>query len=87
MKKLKLEELEVTSFATTTSAARDRGTVLGAAAAPKTNACPVIETYNVQACGDTQYFDCTYGCSYNTNCANTCGVVRFTEGPDCVETA
>jgi len=85
MKKLKLEELEVTSFATTPGAASDRGTVVGAAA-PKTQGCPVIETYDVQACGDTQYFDCTYGCSWNTNCANGC-VVRITDGPECVETA
>jgi hypothetical protein len=86
MKKLKLEELEVTSFATTPDAASDRGTVVGAAA-PRTRGCPVIETYNVQTCGETQYLDCTFGCSLNTNCADGCGVVRLTEGPECVETA
>lgn len=69
MKKLKLESLEVTSFETTSDAARGRGTVVGHA--PRTRACPP-ETYNVDLCGDTQYFDCTLGCSINTNCPNGC---------------
>jgi len=68
MKKLKLENLEVTSFATTPDAARGRGTVLGAG---RTNGCPP-QTYNVDLCGDTLYFDCTLGCSQNTACPNGC---------------
>jgi hypothetical protein len=40
-----------------------------------------LETYHVESCGESQYFDCTYGCSMNTDCANTC--IGFTEW-DCV---
>jgi hypothetical protein len=69
MKKLKLEHLEVTSFATTSDAPRDRGTVLGAAA--PTRACPP-QTYSPDHCGDTFYFDCTLGCSIQTDCPNGC---------------
>jgi hypothetical protein len=71
MKKLKLEELVVTSFETA-SAARARGTVLGAANTA-VRPCEVpFGTYDIQDCGDTQYFDCTYGCSQNTGCPNGC---------------
>ena len=69
MKKLKLENLEVTSFATTSAAARERGTVLGAGRT--NNGCP-IQTYSPDICGDTYYFDCTLGCSQNTACPNGC---------------
>jgi len=70
MKKLKLESLEVTSFATTADVARERGTVLGAA---RTNqaACQT-QTYSPERCGDTLYFDCTLGCSINTDCPAGC---------------
>ena len=67
MKKLKLEELEVTSFATTSDLVRERGTVV--ANADIKPGGPIIETYNIDYCGDTNYFDCTLGCSYLTNCA------------------
>jgi hypothetical protein len=69
MKKLKLETLEVTSFATTSHVARERGTVLGAART--NNNCPP-QTYNPDLCGDTLYFDCTLGCSRNTDCPAGC---------------
>jgi hypothetical protein len=73
MTKLKLEDLQVTSFATTSDAAGQRGTVLGAARTNRPGGCPgPIETYNVDACGETQYFDCSLGCSINTNCPNGC---------------
>lgn len=70
MKKLKLEDLAVTSFETTSAVAGERGTVQGHAP-PASRQCP-IQTYNVDLCGDTQYFDCTLGCSHLTNC------------PDCI---
>lgn len=85
MKKLKLESLEVTSFETSPAAA-GRGTV-NANHSDVQPTPPTIgpETYDVEACGESQYFDCTYGCSVNTDCANTCLV--FTETWDCVPTA
>lgn len=83
MKKLKLEELEITSFETTPGGARERGTVLGHD--PEPTGSLVIETYDIELCGDSQYFDCTYGCSINTDCANTC--IAFTETWDCVPPA
>jgi hypothetical protein len=79
MKKLKLESLEVTSFVTTTEAARERGTVHGAAK-PTPGTGP-IQTYSPEACGETQYFDCTLGCSYLTHCL---GCTQLTANPDCV---
>jgi hypothetical protein len=36
-----------------------------------------IETYDIDECGDTRYFDCTFGCSVNTNCAAGCGETGF----------
>jgi len=69
MKKLKLENLEVTSFATTADAPRGRGTVHGAART--NNGCP-IQTHSVEVCGDTLYFDCTLGCTMNTACPTGC---------------
>lgn len=72
MKKLKLEDLQVTSFETTSDAARARGTVLGAAQSNRPGCERPFETYDIQACGDTQYMDCTFGCSINTNCVNGC---------------
>jgi hypothetical protein len=80
MKKLKLEELEVTSFETTSGARRERGTVLGHDTEP--TVVSGIETYHVENCGESQYFDCTYGCSMNTDCENTC--IGFTQPWECV---
>ena len=69
MKKLKLETLDVTSFVTSPVAARERGTV--EAHGRPTNNCP-LETYSVERCGDTFYFDCTLGCTMNTACPDGC---------------
>ena len=66
MRKLKLDSLTVQSFETTPAAPQPRGTV-------NANQQHVpFETYDIEACGDTRYFDCTYGCSVNTNCAGGC---------------
>lgn len=62
MLKLKLESVKVESFETTHAATNERGTV-NAHGKPHP-----IETYNVERCGDTRYFDCTLGCSVETNC-------------------
>jgi hypothetical protein len=67
MRKLKLESLSVESFQTSPVETQPRGTVAA-------HGKPVgPQTYNVDLCGDTMYFDCTLGCSVNTNCANGCG--------------
>ncbi|HEY0019588.1 MAG TPA: hypothetical protein VGC13_25015 [Longimicrobium sp.] len=68
MRKLKLESLDVESFETITPTPRSRGTVHG-----NVEFSPSIETYDIQECGDTRYFDCTYGCSVDTGCAHVCG--------------
>jgi hypothetical protein len=65
MRKLKLESLQVESFETAL-AARERGTMHAH------QQHHTIETYDIEECGDTRYFDCTYGCSINTNCATGC---------------
>ncbi len=67
MKKLKIEDLEITSFDTTSDTARQRGTVLGAG---RTDKPGCIDTYG--GCADTEYFDCTLGCSRVTDCAYSC---------------
>jgi hypothetical protein len=64
MRKLKLESLTVESFETAAAAPQVRGTV-DAHAKPKPT---TLQTYNVDICGDTQYFDCTLGCTVETNC-------------------
>jgi hypothetical protein len=80
--KLKLESLQIESFVTAPEP-QLRGTVRGNAAIdtgatgplqPATTTGPVIATYNVRDCGETQYFDCTFGCSYNTRCIQLCYV-------------
>ncbi len=72
MTKLKLEDLEVTSFATTSDAAGRRGTVLGAQQSTRPGCEKPFGTYDIVECGDTQYMDCTFGCSINTNCPGGC---------------
>ena len=62
MRKLKLESLTVESFEPTAAAPAARGTV-DAHGKPGP-----IETYNVDRCGETRYFDCTLGCTVETNC-------------------
>lgn len=73
MRKLKLESLAVESFETAPAATPARGTV-DAHGKPKPT---TLETYNVEICGDTMYFDCTLGCSLNTNCAGACGLTEY----------
>ena len=70
MKKLKLESLEITSFVTSPVVARERGTVQGHG--PYPGGPVVLKTYSIAECGDTRYFDCTFGCSQNTGCPNGC---------------
>ena len=74
MRKLKLESVKVESFPTTPAAPRQRGTLHA-----HQQYSPSIETYDIQACGDTRYFDCTYGCTVDTGCCTV-----ETQGPDCV---
>lgn len=83
MKKLKLEELEVTSFETSPAAER-RGTVI--ANAPPQGTL-YIETYEPDVCDETNYYlGCTKGgCETDTVYANICAVC-FTQGPNCVLT-
>ena len=66
MRKLKLESLKIESFSTTPAAPSRRGTLYA-----HQQQVP-FETYDIQECGDTRYFDCTYGCTVNTNCAGGC---------------
>ncbi|HWK88339.1 MAG TPA: hypothetical protein VNP72_00040 [Longimicrobium sp.] len=78
MRNLKIESLQVESFATTSAATTQRGTVAAHGfvdlpedtldLAGRTNRnCPP-QTYNIEVCGDTMYFDCTLGCTIETNC-------------------
>ena len=69
MKKLKLESLEVTSFETGSAGAQELGTVHGRAKPPQTHFnCP----QTMFACPTDPNFDCTFGCSRNTACPDTC---------------
>ncbi|WP_420128268.1 pinensin family lanthipeptide [Longimicrobium sp.] len=76
MHKLKLESLQVQSFETTAAPHQARGTVQAHA---KTEHWQCVQsgdswcacTMDLQACGDTNYLDCTYsacGVTYPTNC-------------------
>jgi hypothetical protein len=65
MRKLTLESLAVESFETAAAATPARGTVDAHAKPPKPT---TLQTYNVDICGDTMYFDCTLGCTVETNC-------------------
>jgi hypothetical protein len=58
MRKLKLESVKVESFETTPAAAEKRGTLY----AHQQHSPISIETYDVEECGETQYFDCSLGC-------------------------
>lgn len=68
MRKLKLESLTVESFETASAASCSGGTLY----AHQQQRPTTLQTYDVQECGDTRYFDCTFGCSMNTNCAGGC---------------
>jgi hypothetical protein len=62
MRKLKLDSLKVESFDTTPAAARQRGTV---------NAHGV-PTNTPAGCGPTRNQECTFTCSWDTNCPAVC---------------
>ena len=66
MRKLKLESLAVESFETAPMAPGTRGTVDAHAKPPKPT---TLQTYNIDVCGDTMYFDCTLACSHLTHCS------------------
>ena len=66
MRKLKLDAIRVESFATLPAAPRGRGTV-DAHIEPTPPTGPG-DTYDVERCGETQYFDCSLACSYLTYC-------------------
>jgi hypothetical protein len=74
MRKLTLESLHVDSFQTTAAAPRLRGTVQGHAEAITGSRCPSYDPCHPQTeytvCRETEYMDCTYGC---TRLYNTCG--------------
>lgn len=82
MRKLKLESLQVESFDTTATAPRLRGTVAGNADTDTgmsycqicrhsyDNVCEP-DTYDVVACGETRYFDCSLGCPSIAPCGIT----------------
>jgi hypothetical protein len=72
MRKLKLESLTVESFETAASP-RQRGTVAAHVDIDADGLAAYPGTINPDACGPTNYLDCTYGCSLNTRCFyNTC---------------
>ena len=69
MKKLKLEDLTVTSFETAPDAPRLRGTVDG-------HAKPVPQPSLIGPCYPTDpNFDCTYGCSRPSACPDNCFII------------
>jgi len=93
MRKLKLESLQVESFETTTPMPGIRGTVQGhrpntdgcvSVVQPGTQdfsvciICEPPQTYDINACGDTRYMDCTFGCSarcsYGSGCPDICWI-------------
>ncbi|HEX8392139.1 MAG TPA: pinensin family lanthipeptide [Longimicrobium sp.] len=74
MKKLTLDSLEVTSFETS-PISTERGTVQGNAQPVSKFNCASI----LAPCYPTDpNFDCTYGCSRDTGCPDTCVVI---DGP------
>lgn len=96
MRKLKLESLQVESFVTTPGSPAARGTVEGhienttpcgnTTIQPGTGAsdcyiCLSGGCESIQICKDTEYLDCTFGCTRNT-CdprVNSCGDVCWIE--------
>jgi hypothetical protein len=82
MRKLKLESLQVESFATTGLTPPSRGTV-EANADVDTRRCPggtgpsycvlCYATQDVRQCAETEYVDCTVGCTQANSC-NVCWV-------------
>lgn len=70
MRKLKLESLIVETFVTTPGAPRLRGTV-NAHSEPEPAPTTLLPTYDVEECGETQYFDCSLGCPSIAPCELT----------------
>jgi hypothetical protein len=68
MRKLKLESLKVESFQTTPNTPHTRGTVNGHGSILPS---PSLETYDVEICGETRYFDCSLGCPSIAPCELT----------------
>lgn len=67
-KKLKLEELEITSFATTQGLSQLRGTLRAHDGGPK----PAPQSL-IGPCYPTDpNFDCTFGCSRDSGCPYNC---------------
>ena len=74
-KKLKLEELEITSFATTEGVSQLRGTLHAYAGGPKPPRPSLIGP-----CYPTDpNFDCTYGCSRESACPDNCVLISEVE--------
>ena len=67
MKKLKLEEIQVTSFETAPTEPRERGTVHGRAKPTAFYTCPCQNTDPNR--------DCTLGCSLDSGCPDNCVVI------------
>jgi hypothetical protein len=66
MKKLKLEDLQITSFETLPRGGQGHGTVNG------NQFVPTPPSF-LEPCYPTDAnFDCTYGCSQDTACDDTC---------------
>ncbi len=70
MRKLKPESLTVESFVTMPVAPRVRGTV-NAHSEPQPTPPTILPTYDVEVCGETQYFDCSLGCPSIAPCELT----------------
>ena len=78
MKKLKLEDIQVTSFVTAPAEPQEHGTVHGQAKPPK----PTL--FITCTCQPTDpNLDCTYGCSRDTSCPEACFVIIVTD-VDCL---
>jgi hypothetical protein len=77
MRKLRLDSLQVESFATTAGIERVRGTVEGHfldaeyRTGGTTSSTVVSWTYD-RDCTDTQHLDCTFGCSQVSGCDQIC---------------
>ena len=67
MKKLKLEDLQVTSFDTAPNGPAARGTIDGHAKPTQNFTCTCNEPTNPDR-------DCTLGCSINTDCPYSCTI-------------
>ncbi len=78
MRKLKLESLEVQSFETTAAVPSARGTVQAHEKSGESVCfCPISDgwecyTLDYQVCPETQYLDCTMGCTDFESCMGTC---------------